>query len=220
MLAREHISYELPALKTDDTVARVLSWMDEFSVLHLPVFDQGKYIGCVSEADLLDVVDPEATMNSLSARLIKVSAKQHVPIYEVVTLMDEYHLSVVPILDDEDRFLGTIGHREAIHAMVSTFNMNSDGAIFILEMNYVDYALSEIARIIESNDARVLSSSLSFHEDSRMVDVTVKVNTESLSGIIQTLERYEYNIKAYFQKGSDQDILQDRYDSLMRYLNT
>ena len=220
MLAAEHISRELPTLKSTDSVVRVLSWMDEFSVVHLPVFDQGKFLGMASESDLLEVIDPATTLDTMKSRFLQVSARAYSPIYEVIQLMDEFHLSVLPIMDENERFIGTIGYKEAIAAIVTSFNLNADGAIFILEMPYVDYALSEICRIIESNDARVLSSSIGFHEDRNLIDVTIKVNTSSLSGILQTLERYGYNIKAYFQRETDSDVMQDRYDALMRYLNT
>jgi CBS domain-containing protein len=193
--------------------------MDEYRVLHMPVFNGAVYQGLVSEADLLSCEEVDAELRVFENKLLKVAIMGERPIYDVIKLMDDFKLSVIPVMDDTGRMQGVISYKEVIGAMVSAFNLNASGGVFVLEMNYVDYALSEISRIVESNDARVLSSHISFHKDSNKIDVSIKVNTESLTSIIQTLERYDYHIKATFHKGSD-DALQDRYEELMRYLNT
>jgi CBS domain-containing protein len=194
--------------------------MDEYRVMHMPVFDGVAYQGMISESDLLNVEDENATLRIFENKLLKVAIEGHRPIYDVIKLLDDFKLSLIPVIDGENRLLGTISYKEVIRAMVDVFNLNSRGSVFVLEMNYVDYALSEISRIVESNDARVLSAHVSFHADSNMIDVIIKVNSESLSSIVQTLERYDYKIKANFSKGDDNEYLNDRYEELMRYLNT
>jgi acetoin utilization protein AcuB len=220
MLASDFISHELPILKITDKSAQVMRWMDEYRVMHLPVFDSTEYLGILTEADLLDMDSEEDDLSVFRNKLLKVAIKGERPIYDVIKLMDDFKLSVIPVLGDDERLLGLISYKQVLTAMVAAFNLNSEGGVFVLEMNYVDYALSEISRIVESNDARVLSAHVSFQADSNLIDVTIKVNTASLTSIIQTLERYDYQIKASFHKGDDQDYLQDRYEELMRYLNT
>ncbi len=194
--------------------------MDEYRVLHMPVFSGTEYQGLISEADLLGVGDESSSLKIFENKLLKVAIQGERPIYDVIKLMDDFKLSIIPVIDENGRLRGTIGYKEVITAMVDAFNLNAEGAVFVLEMDYVDYALSEISRIVESNDARVLSSHISFHKNSGKIDVIIKVNTESLTGIIQTLERYEYSIKASFDRGDSSDHLQVRYEELMRYLNT
>ncbi|NNC81942.1 MAG: CBS domain-containing protein [Flavobacteriales bacterium] len=220
MLAKDYISLEIPILKSSDTCAQVLRWMDEYRVLHMPVFKGAEFIGIVSEADILNVEDESQPVQSLENKLMKVAVQGHSTIYEVIKLMDDFKLSLLPVLDDNKRLMGTISYKEVISALVTVFNLNARGAVFVLEMNYVDYALSEISRIVESNDSRVLSTHVSFHPDSNLIDVVVKVNTESLTGILQTLERYDYAVKASFGSSQTDDQLQERYEELMRYLNT
>ena len=220
MLAKDFISYEIPILKFTDTCDKVLRWMDEYRVLHMPVFDGTSYQGLVSEADLLNCQDSDTALSIFENKMLKVAVKGDSPIYEVIKLMDDFKLSLIPVVDEQDRLQGTISYKEVITAMVDVFNLNAKGAVFVLEMNYVDYALSEISRIVESNDARVLSSHVSFQPESNLIDVVVKVNTESLTGILQTLERYDYTIKASFGGVQTDDHLQERYEELMRYLNT
>lgn len=220
MLASDFISQEIPIIKFSDPCQKVLQWMDEYRVVHMPVFNGTEYQGLISEADLLSCEQEDAKIGIFENKLLKVAIMGERPIYDVVKLMDDFKLSVIPVMSEAGRLQGVISYKEVITAMVGAFNLNAAGGVFVLEMNYVDYALSEISRIVESNDARVLSSHISFHKDSNKIDVTVKVNTVSLTSIIQTLERYDYQIKATFHLGTDDDTLQDRYEELMRYLNT
>ena len=56
--------------------------------------------------------------------------------------------------------------------------------------------------------------------DSTKLEITLKLNRIDIGPVLQTFNRYNYIISASF---SDQDVynegLQDRYDSLMNYLN-
>ena len=93
------------------------------------------------------------------------------------------------------------------------------GSLIILELHEKDYSLSQIAQIAESNGARVLSLFLTPHHDSTELDVTLKINLQDASAVLQTLERYGYNVRASFTQGNSKKDLKDRYDSLMHYLN-
>lgn len=219
MLASSIISDEIPPLRITDDCAKVLQWMDEFRVSHLPVFKNGRYIGIISETEILDNGAQDACLDCFEGKLPLISVQRDQHIYDVIQVMDDHGLSLVPILDESDRFLGVVSYKEIIAAMVDTFTLTEPGSVFVLEMNEVDYALSEIARIVEANDSKVLSSHINRHHDSTLIDVTVKVNTPAIDGILQTLERYDYSVKASFQKGTYESDLEDRYDEFMRYLD-
>ena len=50
-------------------------------------------------------------------------------------------------------------------------------------------------------------------------ELTIKLNRVNVQDIIQTFERFKYDITAsYDQSGADDD-LEDRYNNLMNYLN-
>ncbi len=85
-------------------------------------------------------------------------------------------------------------------------------------MNQVDYSLAEIAQIVESNNAKILSSYITSGPDSTEMEVTLKINKSNLDAILRTFERYEYNVTASYQKSKYQDDLKNRYDELMNYL--
>ena len=79
--------------------------------------------------------------------------------------------------------------------------------------------MAQIAQIVESNDAKILSSYIMSSPESMTIEVTLKISQIELDRIIRTFERYDYVIKASYQKSSYEEDLKFRYDALMNYLN-
>ena len=123
------------------------------------------------------------------------------------------------LLDKEEKYLGCTSVHQLLSLVSSTGSIKERGAILVLEINQVDYSLAQIAQIVESNDAKILSSFIMSSSDSSNIEVTLKINKIELDRIIRTFERYDYIIKATFQKGNYEDDLQFRFDALMNYLN-
>lgn len=65
----------------------------------------------------------------------------------------------------------------------------------------------------------MLSLHVSGQPDSNKIEVTIKVNKEDLSRIIQTFNRYNYTIKATFQQSDYQLDLKNKLDEFMHFLN-
>ena len=103
--------------------------------------------------------------------------------------------------------------------IANTGSIKENGGIIVLEMAKNDYSLSQIAQIVESNDAKILSSYIMSSPDSMNIEVTIKVNQIELDRVIRTFQRYDYHIKASFQKSSLEEDLKFRYEALMNYLN-
>ncbi len=95
------------------------------------------------------------------------------------------------------------------------------GGILILSMTSRDYSLSQIARLVEENDAKIISVFVHSAPDTTEIDVTIKLNVFDLAPIIRSFERYDYSIKASFRDDDNMETLyRDRYEEFMRYLNT
>jgi len=98
--------------------------------------------------------------------------------------------------------------------------MNMPGGIIVLELNIHDYSLAHIARIVEDNDAKILSSFVTTIADSMKMEVTLKINRVDVTSVIQSFLRYDYTIKASYQSNDrNEDVLRNNYEQLMMYLN-
>ena len=82
----------------------------------------------------------------------------------------------------------------------------------------MNYSLSEIARIAESENATILCSFLTHLEDSNALYVTLKVNVMDLSRLAAAFERFEYPVTGKFTEEDYEDTLKSRYESLLKYL--
>ncbi len=219
MKALELISEEIPPLTHTDTGEKALRWMDEFKVSHLPVLKNGNFVGVISESDILDKLNLEDTLDKLFDHLPRPYVFENAHIYEVLAKISEHKLSVLPVLDAEEKYLGCTSIHHLITLIANTGSIKESGGIIVLEVNEIDYSMAQIAQIVEGNNAKILSSYIMSPSDSSKLEVTLKINKIELGSIIRTFERYDYVIKASFQKSEGDDDVQFRYDALMNYLN-
>lgn len=218
MRAIDLITDEIPPLIHTDSGDKALSWMEEFKVSHLPVLKNGNFVGLVSESDILDHLNLEENLDQLFQHLPRPYVLGQAHMYDVIAKMAEFKLSVVPILDNQEHYLGCCSVYHVMTMLANTGSIKENGGILVLEMNASDYSLSQIAQIVESNNARILSVFMTTNQDSTKIDVTVKINKVDLTSIIRTFERYDYHVKASFQNGHGDEDMQWRYDTLMQYL--
>ncbi len=220
MLAKELISDLVTALRTSDSGSKALSWMEIFRVSHLPIVNENEFLGLISDTDIYDFNMADETIGNHHLSFFRpfVRASQH--IYEVIELASQQKLSIIPVLDDQNNYLGSITLHDLVQYFAKITAVESPGGIIVLEMNITDYYLGEIARIVEGNDAKILSLYVDSSNETTKINVTLKINRDDLSPVIQTFNRYNYDIKAVYTKQNQmEDLVQDHYESLVKYLN-
>jgi CBS domain-containing protein len=219
MTAKDVITEEIPPLLHTDSGEKALVWMEEFKVSHLPVLKNGNFVGLVSENDVLDKKDLTQPLDQLFDHLPRPYVFENVHVYEVLAKMAEHRISVLPVLDHQELYVGCTSVHQLMTLIANTQSIKEVGGIVVLEMNRVDYSLAQIAQIVESDNAKILSSFIMSTSDSTKIEVTLKISEIDLSRIIRSFERYDMVVKASFQRTSETDDLQFRYDALMNYLN-
>jgi len=219
MRAEELISQNIPPLKFSETGEKALNWMNEFRVSHLPVVVKNEYIGLISENDIYDMPDPKMKLKDYFTNLPKPFIYSDRHVYEIMKMIADLKITVVPILDENNEYLGCTDLLYLMSQITAINSIKEVGGILVLEMNEHDYSLTQIARIVEENNAKILSSYITSLPDSTMIEVTLKINITDLDRIIQTFNRYDYTVKASYQKGRFQEDLKKRYDELMNFLN-
>jgi acetoin utilization protein AcuB len=221
MLAKEMISDVVPAVKTSDTGQTALNWMEIFRVSHLPIVNENDYLGLISDSDIYDLNQPEEAIGNHSLSLPRPYVTINKHIYEVLALAARHKLTVVPVLDEENHFRGVITYNEIISGIASFSSVDQPGGLIVLKVLSQDYSMSRISQIVESNDARILSMYITSNPESTSLEITLKVNTTDLTSIIRTFERYSYEVTTWVTDNDELDrFYTDRYNLLMRYLNT
>jgi acetoin utilization protein AcuB len=221
MVAKEMISDVIPSLRTSDTGISALNWMDIFKVTHLPIVNDKEFLGLVSETDIYDLNMPEEPLGNHQLSLVRPYVKENQHILEAMEMASRLQLSLIPVLDHRKHYLGVITITDLLHYFADLSALKNPGGIVVLELNSNDYSLAQIAQIVEGNDAKILGMLLTSNPNTTQIQLSLKLNVTDLTSIIQTFNRYNYNVLGSFMKHDDEeDLLEDRYNLLMKYLNT
>lgn len=219
MQAYEFINNLIPPLKLNDKVKLALNWMEEIRTDTLPVVDESRFMGFVTEELVFSVNDPEINFAKIQLENISCFVYQDKHIYDVIKVASEYHSNMIAVVDRENHYLGVVTMEDAISAFADSLSIQSNGAVLVLSMNMTDYSLSEIARIIESENTKILSSFLSSDPlDDSKIKLTLKLDKTELRHVKATIERFGYRILDHFQEEEGINGEQERIDNLFRFL--
>ena len=127
-------------------------------------------------------------------------------------------LTCIPVVDDQEMYLGLITRTEIFEYYHKSFAWSEPGSIIVIEIPEMQYSLSEIAQIVEAEQAMVLSSMISRPSEFRII-LTLKVNKIDVSRILAALRRYDYDVTATYSEEEVVDNSKDRYDAFMRFLD-
>lgn len=219
MTAKTIIAHDIPPLNLLQTGKDAFHMLSDYHVKHLPVVSEGAYLGLLSEEDLFThkLYEPIGEYDLDHLRRHAVREDEH--IFEVIRLMGDHRLTIIPVTDNEGRYLGLITQNDLLRYFSSTSALSESGAILVLEMSRRDYSLANICRLIEEDDVKVLSAFVTSTPDPDSLQVTLKLNRHDLARSIATLERHEYEVKQSFGEIEHSDQLRERYESLLNYLN-
>jgi CBS domain-containing protein len=210
----------VPTLQRSDTGNDALQLMDDVHLAEIPLVEEGTYVALIREQDVLEWKMPGEPLSESEDLLTykpAVSMRSHP--YDVLKVLHSQDLAVIPVVDTENHYQGSITRADLLDYLVETSGIDQPGALLVLEMDPRNYSLSQIARICEQEDVTVLSSQLFNNPDTQMLEVTLKTNRMGLGGLVQSFERHNFLVKDVHGDRSDDDDLSDRYDNLMAYLN-
>ena len=217
MLTRELISNSIPYLHKGDKVYQALQLMNDYHVAHLPIVEEEKYLGIISEEQLLHSDDDnELEQLAISNGGTAVQANDH--FLKAIQVAVQNKLSVVPVIEN-DQILGIVTYNDLLKNASNFMSLNDPGALIVLEMESRAYSFTEINKIIESNDAQITQLNTYTDPESGIMQVTIRINKLEVSDIISSFQRYEYNIKYYFGEELYENELRSNYDNLMHFLN-
>ncbi|MEY3592627.1 MAG: hypothetical protein RLZZ38_1603 [Bacteroidota bacterium] len=219
MRASEIISEVIPPLVHTDSGEKALLWMDEFQINHLPVLKNGNFVGVLSESELLDQADLAPHLDELFQHLPRPFVFSDAHLFDILQHFSLFKLTALPVLDRQEQYLGVISSQDLLQLLAQSTGVKELGSVLVLEMDANNYVLSQIAQIVESNQAKILNLFINSEPDSTKIQVSLKINQQNLSAIIRTFERYDYQVLASYQAENQHNELQERYDELMLYLN-
>lgn len=219
MLTVELINSNIPRLKLQDSVSKALQLINDYRVTHLPVVQDDKYLGLVSEDDLLDMEEDKAPVELMQDSFVYAAVSENEHFLTAVNCCNQFETTVVPVVNEEKELLGVITTPDLLKALGNFAGTNEIGGIVVLEMERSQFAISEISRIVESNDATILHLNTTVHRETGMLTVTIHINKKEIAAIVATFERYDYDVIYYFGTENFENEIHTNYRHLMNYLD-
>jgi acetoin utilization protein AcuB len=220
MIAEDLINHMIPPLKGTDDAHKAIVWMEEFRCTYLPVVDNSRLLGFISEEIILETNDIEKHVGDFN--LVGQSCYVHLDthFYDILKVATDNKLQMVAVVNDDQQYTGVITVQDTLTSFAQTAAVQMPGAILVLSMKYVDYSLSEISRLIEENHAKILSSIIKEDPlDPGKIRLTLKINQADMSRVVATLERFNYKVIGRYQETKPVENERERIDMLLRYLD-
>jgi CBS domain-containing protein len=218
MLTRELLSQTLPSLRPGDKIYQALELMNENNVTHLPVADGNKFIGLISENDLLLAENDNALLNEMEQSYSSICVKDDEHFLKAVQLAAESGISVVPVVSEDNELLGAVTYNDLLKFSSEFMSLSEPGGLIVLEIETNQYSFNDISKLVDSNDAQITQLNTSNDPETGLMQVTIRINKPEISDIVASFQRHEYNVKYFFGEELYTNELKSNYDNLMNYL--
>ncbi|HWR93607.1 MAG TPA: CBS domain-containing protein [Flavobacterium sp.] len=213
----DFITNDFQALNSTDTIAIAQDLMHESSFSHFPVLESGIYIGCITLIDA-DLFDTEKIISDYKYTLEPFFVREKMEWLDVLEIFAKNHTNLVPVLSVDNNYLGYYEIEDIITFFHETPFLKEQGGIIVVQKGILDYSMSQIAQIVESNNGKLLGLFVS-ETTADTIQITVKISLGGMNDIIQTFRRYNYEIISEHQEDLYINNLKDRSDYLNKYLN-
>ncbi|MBP4140734.1 CBS domain-containing protein [Flavobacterium sp. I-SCBP12n] len=213
----EYITNDFKAIDSQDTISTVQTFFDDLHFSHFPIIEEGIYIGSIAAEDIetfdfdKKVTDYRFTLEGFFARTTTIWL-------DVLEVFAKNHTNLVPVLDENNTYVGYYEIEDIMKFFHETPFLKEPGAIIIVKKPILDYSMSQITQIVESNNGKILGVFIS-EADASSVEVTLKISLGAMNEIIQTFRRYDYEIMSDHQEDNYINNLKERSEYLDKYLN-
>lgn len=218
MFLRDYLNTTLTPVNLKHTAQEALLLINDFHFSYLPVFKGVQLIGNISR-EALENMAPNELIETKKARLEPFFLTEQQNLFDAIQLFNNSHTNIVPVLDKEQNYLGYLEHSNLITALAEMPLITEPGAILLVENLSKNLSLSEMAKIVESNNGRLLGIFITeFYGDK--FSALIKLNADNLNSVGLNFERFGYTVLHKFYEDHQRDLLKSRYDFLLNYLNT
>jgi CBS domain containing-hemolysin-like protein len=212
-----YITTDFKAIDSQDTIETVKYFFDDLNFSHFPVVEEGIYIGSIASEDLetfendKKVIDYRYTLEGFFTKTDSLWL-------EVLEVFAKNHSNLIPVLDENNTYVGYYEIDDIMSFFHQTPFLKEQGRIIKVKKGILDYSMSQITQIVESNNGKLLGLFIS-EADIDTIEVTMKISLGAINEIIQTFRRYNYEITSEHHEDDYINNLKERSDYLDKYLN-
>ncbi|MFH6935570.1 CBS domain-containing protein [Flavobacterium sp. FlaQc-30] len=212
-----YITNDFGPIDGQETIASVQDFFAEVNFSHFPVLEEGIFIGSISSDDV-ETFDSDKKIIDYKYTLERFFARKSMIWLDVLEVFAKNHTNTIPVLDENNSYVGYYEIEDIMKFFQETPFIKEQGGIIIVQKSLLDYSMSEVTQIVESNNGKILGCFVS-EADLENVQITIKIGLGAMNEIIQTYRRYGYEIISEHQEDTYINSLKERSDYLDKYLN-
>jgi len=210
-------STAIPALQMSDQVGWARQTMNDFSIEYLPVIEEQLFKGIIHLDDLDEANDEQHVADLASHFFIHVVQEEDF-FLTALKLMHEHNIYLLPVLNPSGEYTGSITRQVIIETVSTYLSAGEPGGVIILQMPPHQFSISELGRIIESNNAKILHLTTWTDRATGELMVSMKLNKFDIHDILASFERHQFTVSRYFGENLSEETLKNNFDHLMNYL--
>ena len=212
-----YITNDFKAIDSQDSIAVVQEFFDELTFSHFPVVEEEIYIGSIASNDI-ETFDGSKKIIDYRYSLEGFFARNNMVWLEVLEVFAKNNTNLVPVLDETNKYVGYYEIADIMKFFNETPFLFEQGKIIVVKKRELDYSISQITQIVESNNGKLLGLFVSA-TDVENIEVTLKISIGPINEIIQAFRRYDYEIVSEHHEENYINTLKERSDYLDKYLN-
>lgn len=216
----KHITSNFTPLVGSDLVGEVKERMQQEQVHTLPVVDSTTHtlIGQMSYSALKSAGADDYVADISLQDPVKIYRGQH--IFEAARLLLQYEQAVLPVVDEEMTMLGVLTRDQVLASFPHLLNVTEAGSVLTIALGRIDFSISEIVQIIESEGAKILGMTVEKPEQSEQTfELSFKLDLQDISRVASALRRYDYTISTNTENEIFNQDLETRADELIKYID-
>lgn len=207
LLIRDLMTRELQTLGPEASASEALDICREQGVRHIPVVDEGRLVGMVSDRDLSDASPPEGDENREDAlkgtRIGDIMAEEVItthpqdPVGYAAKEMYERKINALPVVVEEggkEELAGIVTSTDVLRSLVMLTGVHEPGSQVQVEAPDRPGALAEVAEVIHDLEVDILSALSSPEKRGGSRTMVFRLTAEDPSTVVQSLQMAGYSV--------------------------
>ncbi|MBF0596850.1 CBS domain-containing protein [Faecalibacter rhinopitheci] len=219
MYVTAYLSKDIIPGKVNYSPQHLLKMVQEMKLTHIPMFSGLTFIGNIAEEDLIELSTLEQSEVKFYDYTESFFLSEDHTIFEAFQLMYMNHTNILPVITPDSKYIGCVTAQSLIEAMTNFPFISEIAVSMVVSTATKELSMSAITNIVEANNGKVFGLMIIDEVEDR-TNVLVRFSSSNLLSIGETFERYGYQVIQKFYNDEKQELLQNRYAQLLKYMNT
>ncbi|KAB2954160.1 CBS domain-containing protein [Heliorestis acidaminivorans] len=203
MLIEEIMEKNVHFVGPESTALEALLITQEKRVRHIPVVEEGKVIGILSDRDLRDVkpsiLSPEQDDLLATTKVKDIMRKPVITVHPLDAMEDaariiyEHKIGCLPVVQN-DRLVGIITSTDLLHSLVVVMGVAQPGSHVEIDVPDKPGALLDITRIIKEQGINIISIYVTPGKTENRRTIVLRVGAFDTRAIVDSIVEAGYNM--------------------------